>query len=213
VDVSALASLDYVVLSHRHADHYDPGLLARLQSFPARWIVPEFMLDSLHFLDLPREKFILAQPEQTLRLGGLVLTPFSGLHWEEDPDYPDARRGVPALGYLAEFNRKRWLLPGDTRTYNSAQVPAFGPVDGIIAHLWLGRGLALQEGYPLLEPFCRFILDMSPSRVVLAHLEEFGRDITEFWDAGHASKVVKRLEELSPGIKAATTFMGDEMDL
>jgi len=34
VDVSALAGLDCIVLTHRHADHLDVGLLCCLREFP-----------------------------------------------------------------------------------------------------------------------------------------------------------------------------------
>ncbi len=52
-------------------------------------------------------------------------------------------QGVPATASLVEFNGKRWLFPGDTRNYHTGSLPSFGPVDGLVAHMWLGRGCAL----------------------------------------------------------------------
>jgi hypothetical protein len=213
VDISALATLDYVVLTHRHADHLDLELLRRLRDFPARWIVPEGLIDPLRTLNLPREKLTIARPLEPLRLGGLTLTPFDGLHWEAAPDYPDGRRGVPATGYLAEFNGKRWLIPGDTRTYNAAQLPRFGSVDGLFAHLWLGRSSALHEEPLLLNTFCKFCLDLSPSRIILTHLDEFGRNALEFWDDSHAEKAMAALQKISPNVNVSLAHMGEMIHL
>jgi len=213
VDVSPLAALDYVVLTHRHADHLDLRLLRRMLAFPARWIVPEFMLDLLLPLNPPPEKLIIPQALMPLHMGKLTLIPFDGLHWEPDPAFPDGRRGVPAMGYLAEFNGKRWLLPGDVRRYDPDKLPALGSLDGLFAHVWLGRGCALKEELPLIEPFCRFILSLSPSRVILSHLQEFGRNANEFWDVSHAALMQRELRYHNPRLDVQIALMGDELYL
>ena len=213
VDVSPLAALDYVVLTHCHADHLDLRLLRRMLAFPARWIVPEFMLDLLLPLNPPPEKLIIPQALMPLHLGKLTLIPFDGLHWEPDPSFPDGRRGVNAMGYLAEFNGKRWLLPGDVRRYDPVRLPALGSLDGLFAHVWLGRGCALKEELPLIESFCRFILSLSPSRVLLSHLQEFGRNANEFWDLSHAAVIQRELRHHNPQLDVQIALMGDELYL
>jgi hypothetical protein len=107
VDASALAALDFVVLTRRHADHLDLGLLRLLMDYPIHWIIPACLLDPLQTLDLPTGKMTIPRPLEPFRLGGLTLTPFNGLHWEADSSRPDGQRGVPAMGYLAEFKGKR----------------------------------------------------------------------------------------------------------
>ena len=200
VDYSALTALDYVVLTHRHADHLDLQLLALLKDFHVRWIVPEALLEPLRSLDLPPEKLTIARPLEPLQLGALTLIPFEGRHWEADASRPGGRRGVPALGYLAEFNGNRWLFPGDTRTYDASQLPAFGSVDGLFAHLWLGRGQALSEQPPLLDAFGRFCLDLQPRRIVITHLNEWGRSAHEMWTPAHARLAVDWFGEHAPGL-------------
>ena len=61
---------------------------------------------------------------EPIHLGSLTLTPFTGLYLTDG-------QGVPSTGYLAEFNGKRWLIPGDTRVYDLAQLPCFGRLDGV----------------------------------------------------------------------------------
>ena len=146
------------------------NLLTRLCDFPAQWIVPEFLYDLVRTIERPRRRAIFAKPMETLELGGLRLTPFEGNHWETSPGYPGDRRGVPSMGYLAEFNDKRWLIPGDTRTYDSSKLPGFDRLNGLIAHLWLGRGQAMQAQPALVEDFCRYCLATQADRVVITHL-------------------------------------------
>ena len=123
----------------------------------AWWVVPEVILPLVQRqAGLPAKQILVPKPLQPIELHGLRITPFDALHWEDAPDYPDGRRGVPATGYLIELGGKRWLFPGDTRTYNVTQLPHFRPLDVLFAHLWLGRGAALQSHPPLLELFWRF---------------------------------------------------------
>ena len=213
VDISPLAALDYVVLTHRHADHLDLELLHRLRDFPAFWIVPDFLLDTLNILNIPMHKLIIPHHLETLHLGGLTLTPFTGLHYEPAPDYPDGQRGVPAMGYLAEFNGKRWLLPGDTRSYHANQLPNFGAVDGLVAHIWLGRSCALLDEPPLSAAFCQLCLELSPRRILLTHLREFGRDANNYWDVQHAQKMMRQLQAADLRVQVAITLMGDRVTL
>jgi phosphoribosyl 1,2-cyclic phosphodiesterase len=213
VDISAFAMLDYVVLTHRHADHLDLGLLRLLRDFPVHWIIPESLIDTLRILNLPRKKLTIVYPLEPIPLDGLTLTPFDGQHWEAAPDYPDRRRGVPATGYLAEFNGKRWLFPGDIRTYDANLLPVFGPVDGLIIHLWLGRGQALEDRLPLLDAFGRFWLDLKPRRVVVTHLEEFGRPPSDYWDEGHFHVVEKWFQRHGPCVSIGSARMGDTVEL
>jgi L-ascorbate metabolism protein UlaG (beta-lactamase superfamily) len=213
VDLDALVMLDYVVLSHRHADHLDLNLLTRLCDFPAQWIVPEFLLDFVRTIDRPRSRVIVARPMETLKLGGLSLTPFEGNHWEASPGYPGDRGGVPAMGYLAEFNGKRWLIPGDTRTYDINKLPAFGRVNGLMAHLWLGRSQVQKQQPALLEDFCHYCLAAQAKRVVITHLQEVGRRLEEFWDVQHFDMVKKQLLEMQPLLPVTSALAGDSFNL
>ena len=213
VDLDPLVMLDYVVLSHRHADHIDLNLLTRLCDFPAQWIMPEFLYDLVRTIERPRRRAIFAKPMETLELGGLRLTPFEGNHWETSPGYPGDQRGVPSMGYLAEFNGRRWLLPGDTRTYDTSKLPDFGQVDGLLAHIWLGRSQALKEQPALLDDFCRYCLAAHADRVVITHLQEVGRRLEEFWDLQHYDMVKQRLLELQPLLPVSSALMGDAIDL
>jgi L-ascorbate metabolism protein UlaG (beta-lactamase superfamily) len=202
-----LGGLSFVLLTHDHKDHLDLDLLSALRDLPIIWIVPEFILSKvMKQAGLPREKIIIPSPLAPIELNGIRVLPFDGLHWETTSD--DTLRGVPAMGYLIECNGRRWLFPGDTRNYDASRLPSLEPADILFAHLWLGRSSALMDEPPLLDAFCRFCLDLEPSRVILAHLNEFGRDANDLWDESHARCVSSRIEEINPGISVTPAYVG-----
>jgi hypothetical protein len=106
---------------------------------------------------------------------------------------------------------KRWLFPGDTRTNDVTQLPLFGPLDVLFAHLWLGRGVALQSHPPLLDDFCRFCLALQPRRLILTHLEEWGHQVSDFWSLELAEQVISVLKKHAPFLPIEVACTGDEI--
>jgi len=212
VDPSVLGKAAFILLTHRHADHLDLDLISSLRHFPIHWVVPAFILERVVVLGgIPRDQVIIPEPLRPIELNGLRIIPFEGSHWEELSG--GALGGVPSTGYAVEFQGRRWFFPGDTRTYDAARIPVSGPVDVLFAHLWLGRGRALDEPPPLLEDFCRFCLALRPRRIVLTHLQEFGRDARDFWDETHLPLVLSKLHELSPGTPVQPLLIGESIAL
>jgi hypothetical protein len=203
-------SLSFVVLTHQHADHLDLDLIRALSHLPLVWVVPEFVLQLIkNKTDISLKQVIVPSPSQSFEIQGIHITPFDGMHWEQEAD--GGLRGVPAMAYLVEFNGKRWLFPGDTRTYDASRLPAFGPLDGLFAHLWLGRGCALLEEPPLADAFRQFCIDLKPQRIVLAHLHEFGRGADDYWDETHAQKMCSKIQEGSAGISVKSALLGESI--
>jgi L-ascorbate metabolism protein UlaG (beta-lactamase superfamily) len=209
-----LEGLELVLLTHRHWDHLDAGLLRQLKAMPIQWVVPEDIRALVQReVSLPEGQILVPEPLKPLQVNGLVIIPFKAQHWEENPVYPGGRKGVPSIGYLVEQGGRRWLFPGDTRNYDPARMPEFGPVDVLFAHLWLGRNAALQSPPPLLEQFCRFCLALQPRRIVLTHLEEWGRHAPDFWSMQHASLVIAHLRRQAPSLPVEIARTGDEIAL
>lgn len=218
VDVHGLRKLSLVVLTHRHQDHLDIDLLRALRTADIRWVVLEDLAPMLvEAAGISPEQMIIPQPLSPIDLGGLVLTPFEGLHWEKPSAGTNvSARGVPSMAYLAEFNGRRWLFPGDVRMYDPSLLPHFedaSALDGVFAHLWLGRSQALADDPPLLEDFCRFFSELKPRQIVISHLHEFGRSAEDFWDRQHYEKAAARLGELAPQILVRLALMGESVSL
>jgi L-ascorbate metabolism protein UlaG (beta-lactamase superfamily) len=211
--VGDLEGLSFILLTHRHADHLDLGLVSDLGELPILWIIPEPLLKTVAEAGLSPKKVIVPEPMMTLEVEGVKITSFEGLHWEVALGQSDSRRGVPATGYLVEFSGKRWLFPGDVRTYDASKLPRFGPVDGLFAHLWLGRGCALNAEPPLLAAFCSFCLNLQPKRIVVTHLEEFGHKESEYWHEGHFKEVKNWIFEHVPDCEVESAYLGERVEL
>lgn len=211
--VEDLDGLDFILLTHQHSDHLDLDLLRGLQGFPCLWVVPAFLLPLIQAeVDIPEDRLVIPEPMRTFEINGIRITPFTGLHWEPVPDCPSLR-GVQAMGYLVEQNGKRWLFPGDTRTYDAGRLPSFGPVDMLFAHVWLGRESALNDDPPLLPAFYRFCMDLLPRQIALTHLYEFGRDANDCWVDVHAQQIASVVEKTGPELCVASYRTGDRLVL
>ncbi len=201
-----LKPLSLVVLTHRHEDHLDLELLHSLSDLSIDWVVPEPILKLVEVSGIPASRIIVPRMLEPLAFPGLRLTPFEGLHLDRKGD---VRHGVPSVGYLAEFGEKRWLFPGDTREYDAGKLPDLGEVDGLAAHVWLGRGCARMEEPPLLEAFIAFCLALRPKRVLLTHLNELGRDPSDLWELHHAERICKAFAWHAPTLPVSPAMMGD----
>ena len=208
----AFDQLQFVLLTHSHADHLDFDLLKAIRHFPIQWVIPEFLLPVVcDKVSLPIDRVIVPRPLQPFELYGIQILPFEGLHWEAPLDSGGKPHGVPAMGYVVESNGKRWLFPGDTRNFSPDRLPSLGRVDAMFAHLWLGRGCAMMDEPPLLDEFCRFCAYPQPERLILTHLEEFGRSAEDFWESRHAQMVITRLGQIAPHISASAVYTGGKI--
>ena len=202
-----LENLQFVLLSHRHADHLDVPLIAALRDHPIQWVIPDFLQgEVIQRSGLSRQKIMTPRPGEEFSICGLQVLPFTGNHWETLPD--GSRKGVPAMGYRVKSDDNVLLFPGDTRTYNPTLLPVFKRVDVVFAHLWLGRAAALLDSPPLLEDFCRFQLALQPKRIILTHLHEVGRDAAEYWDERHVNLIIERLRAIQGGVQVTAACSG-----
>jgi len=92
-------------------------------------------------------------------------------------------------------------------------LPGFGVLDGIFAHLWLGRKCALMEPPPLVDAFCTFFTSLNSKRIVITHLEELGRDSLDYWDKNQYELARTCIQNLAPGIDVSAAYRGDKVSL
>jgi hypothetical protein len=217
VPLDDLAALDFVFLTHGHSDHIDAALLRELARLGhLQWVVPRHMLTVAERQGIPVSRIIVPEPLQPLTIGNVTLTTFEGLHWE----YPDRWgvgkpvAGIDAAGLLVEWPGHRVLFPGDTRTYDVAALPNLSPIDTLFAHVWLGRGAALQSNPPQLDAFCDFIEALAPTRrILLTHLWQVAREAEDYWDERHAKLVMTKLSKTMPGVAVTTPALWERVDL
>jgi hypothetical protein len=202
-----LQKLEFVALTHAHNDHLDLNLIRAIASLPIQWVIPEDMVDLiLAKTALNRKQIIIPRSGETIHHNGLTLTPFPSLHFH-------VHGGIMETGYLATFEDNKWLFPGDIRDFDPTRLPGFGSIDGVFAHLWLGKACALKEESPYLDEFCNFFNSFSPGRIIVTHLNEYGRDETELWDENHFVRVKQWFSKVAPLVKVEMAIMGSKVTL
>lgn len=202
-----LRKLELVVLTHAHNDHLDLELIRAIAPLPIQWVVPADMVDQLlSKTGLTRNRMIIPVTGKNIEFQSLSLLPFESLHFHR-------HGGVKETGYLASFGDQAWLFPGDIRDFDAARLPSFGRVNGVFAHLWLGKACALLPEPPFLNDFCTFFSLFSPERIIVTHLNEFGRDETELWNEIHFDKVKQRFAKVAPLVKVEMAVMGSRVTL
>lgn len=202
-----LAGLSLIVLTHAHNDHLDVNLVRELSQTQVRWVIPHYVLDEIEArVRIPRERVIIPQQGEEIASGPLRLLPFDSLHM-------NGAHGVPETGYLVEFGERRWLFPGDIRNYRFDHLPPFGRLDGVVAHLWLGKAQAMVAVPPLLDAFCDFYTRFDTVRLVITHLNEFGRDEHDLWGERHYDLVRTEILRRKSSLRVEKMMMGDMIDL
>ncbi len=208
VAVEPLQSLSLVLLTHGHSDHYDVPLLRLLAGGKVRFVVPEHLKNGFLRQVNPRpEQIITAQAGHVLSMDGLRIEPFDGWHRACQPD--GRRTGVDATGYRVSMGKRRWLFPGDVRSYHPAALNPYAPVDRLFAHLWLGRGCAGREQPPFLDAFCDFMQGARPRAVTLTHLYEFSRNANDLWHQRHVEMVRRRWSRRGSSVPLDAPFIGE----
>ncbi|HPS42512.1 MAG TPA: MBL fold metallo-hydrolase [Anaerolineaceae bacterium] len=201
-----LQGLELVLLTHEHNDHLDLNLLRALRDQPLTWVIPSFLQPRIaEKVNLPAERILTPQVGGSFHYKNLTITAFDALHF-------NGKRGVPELGYLVEMKGKRWLFPGDTRNYDRTQLPEFGRLDAVFAHLWLGKACALDAEPPLMDAFCNFYSGFDTNKLIVTHLYEFGREADDLWARKHFALVKAVLQQRS-GLAVESALMGEQVDL
>jgi len=209
-----LSKLEFVLLTHQHADHLDDALIHELRDTSIQWVVPKEIKSKVMQFGLLERNMIIPEDLKTISIRGVNIVPFEGLHWQKlHREEIVEIHGVPATSYMVEFNGKRWLFPGDIRDYDVDALPGFGVMDGIFAHLWLGKKCALMEPPPLLDAFCHFFVGLKPKRIVITHLEELGRNALDYWDESHYELVRSQIQQMSPNMDISAAHMGEKVIL
>jgi hypothetical protein len=188
-----LELLDFVLLTHSHADHIDPLLWARLRSGNCRWIVPEQMIDMFtERSGIDESRITAAIPGREIGLVDSVVTPFASPH--DEILSSGMRSGVAETGYFVETPCGSYLFPGDVRTYDPALLPKFSSVTAVFAHVFLGRGVGVSGETPLLDPFAKFYTSFQPAKIILSHLYEYGRGPEDCWLEAHAGIAARAID-------------------
>ncbi len=136
-----LIPLQLVALTHDHSDHVSWPLLSSIAASVQKWIVPAWMQSQFNQnIPSPVGSIQFVQPGDSIKFGEICIKVFDGNHWETQANPKDGKpfmKGLPSLAYLIEGHGKRWLLPGDTRSFKPENRISCGKVDLTLAHVFL----------------------------------------------------------------------------
>ena len=197
---AVMKSLDFILLTHRHADHFDPELMKQYPDL--LWIVPEHMEEEIR--GHGEFNLLIARPGDVIRQGKIAIHAFSSLHYDAGTTV-----GVEETGYFVEANGHRLMLPGDVREYNAEKYPEIEGITHFFGHVWLGRRNALNwpcGEYP--RQMAEFILSFAPEKIYLAHLFEATRPLSDMWTHAHAGLVMDEIAGRRPGAEVSVPPVG-----
>ena len=161
---------DAFVLTHSHYDHYDTGFFGALDN-KLKKFVPDFM-------SVDAENTVVTSDKMQYSLGNITIGFFESGH-------SLGQSIVEEYGFCIEYNGEKYLFPTDVRNYDF-EYPDFGKVKMLFAHLWLGKGNALnlyKNGY--VDKFLRYVNGFGAEKVYIAHLYDIHRTIDEMWSNVH----------------------------
>ncbi len=207
---AGLQDFAFIVVTHCHADHLNVPLLRRLRSNGrTRLVIPASIADQ--FLPLTggaATDVTVLEVGQSACLSGVTLTCHPGYH-----DEPGTA-GYPSGSFLVSLpDGINLFFPGDVRDYARRLPATLPPIDYAFGHVWLGRGNSLDDAFPLVDDFCRFMMQCRPGVLFLTHLREVSRGADSMWLPRHAALVRARLSELAPETVVSIPSPGDVLTL
>lgn len=185
----------WVLASHKHSDHLDPGTLPDLfaASPGARLVLPAAIVEHAVSLGLDRARLLPTRGDETIQAGPLTVHSIPAAHptFEHDP-----AAGYPFLGYVIEVDGLTLYHSGDTLVYDGladrlrrfALDVAFLPINGTserLMQLQVPPNMNAAEAVELARA-------VSPRLVIPHHYDMFTFntvDVSEFTRRADAARV------------------------
>ncbi len=199
-----LSDFSFGIISHCHADHFQPELLKKMIHSPVKWMlcraVEQWFRDSLP--DFPEEKIIWLEEYEEITLNGIRIVCLPGLHAEPGkPLVPSASFAV----FLPEGTSL--FFPGDSRSFDLPELPA-ERFDYVFGHVYLGRTDNTLNEFPQTQAFANMLLSANPHTVFLTHLYDLCRAPEDMWTERHAEMASAILRRLRPDLEIQTLIRG-----
>ena len=177
-----LSTADAVIFTHAHTDHYSEALAKALPTH-----IPILLPEAVPYRG---ENAVVIRAGEEKNVKDVTI-----FFFESDHDHgagPTPECGF-ALGYLG----KHYVFPSDVRGYLTPHA-TFPSTAVLLAHLWLGRGVADDLDACVTDGFCRFVSDFHAERVLVGHLCDYRRDTPFFWSEAQYELVKDKIGDSRP---------------
>jgi L-ascorbate metabolism protein UlaG (beta-lactamase superfamily) len=194
-----------VVISHAHADHFDPASLAAIPGHP-RLVVPRGLGSAAEkATGGPVTEVVEGD---TVTIGAVSITAVAARHWMS----PGAPRAQP-LGYLIDAGRRVWFA-GDTGRFD-AMADLAGAVDVALLPIWTW-GPHLGPGHLGPRSAAEVLRDVAPAAAVPIHWGTlYPRRLHRVWPgplAGPGDRFAAHAAQLAPGVDVRVLRPGASTD-
>jgi hypothetical protein len=206
-----LLKYELLIITHTHGDHAKAATLKYLHAnSQCHFIISTQIAERFdNMLQVSPERLTVLNIGQTIEIRGIEITCWQGFHDNLPPAGP-----FPSSSYhLRMPDGKRIFMPVDVRDYSKPIPAQVAPVDYLFSHIWLGRGICLEDDFPMLGEFCEFMLQSNPRTIFLGHINEVSRVADSMWLPRHAALVIDHLSRLAPSVDVKMPRHGEVLRL
>ena len=203
--LSYLPSLDGILISHEHDDHFSTPLAKLLKHTHLHWYLPKGMRKScVDESELLEKNITFVKEGDTLKIGSLSIEVYNSLH------VPFGRTDeLVERAFFISCDKGSIFLPGDVREYEYVGYHGMKKPDLCIAHVWAGDNSIDANLYlPKMDAEAKFLSAFNADFYFLAHLYELGRDQAHMWDIGHANMLAERIKKHNNNAKVNIPIVG-----
>ena len=199
-------NMHLMIITHQHADHFEPKILRRLAENGTQLLIPDFLKERVEKAGIPLHSCIFAQANVPVHIGPLTILPFPSRHFR-----PGTNRGVEEYGYyITAEGEPSLVFPGDIRDYSREDSVAIPTADYCFAHLWLGDdNRDWEDCQKRVQAFSEYMLTFSRKHLILTHLYENGRADHQMWRMEHALPVLDYWKDHAPETTVAVPDWGE----
>lgn len=200
-----LQSLDCILLTHHHGDHFDREHIPLLKDLDLQWIVPACMEEEFRATGIPAEKIIIMHPGDRITVKDITIEAFLGRH-----HYPDGAPAPESLMYTVRSPEKSVCFLADVRDFKPEYIPDGGPFDAVFLNIYLHRFNGYD--YPFADyyqPLVKFAAALDTQKLFIGHVWGFQCEHPDLiWNYMHTGMLEDGLVCLRPDMDVIVPKVG-----